>query len=133
MPTEFDKNVISEKHLRQFQSYLKEHNLIPIEIEKCVFNRENLLAGTIDAIFKIEGIDELVLVDFKRKKSIKHDNYFDKHSSIIPDTEYSRILLQLNLYRHLLNDERVSQIYCVAIHPEIENIIIEEFPVITDR
>ena len=129
IPLEFDTNIVILKHLHQFQRYLLEHNLKPVEIEKSVYNNEYKIAGTIDCIFAVIGTDERILVDFKRKPCIKKVNYFDKHTSIIADTEYNKISIQLNLYKFLLNDEHVNKLVCIAIYPNNDDIIIEEFPI----
>ena len=129
---EFDKNIIRTEHLIQVRDYLNSKNLIPVEIEKCVFDKRSMLAGTIDAIFKVIGTDELVIVDWKRKTSIKKDNYFDSHTSIFPETEYEKIKIQLNLYNYLFGDEHVSKLICIAIHPDNDDIIVEEFPIDND-
>ena len=76
-------------------------NAIP---EKIIYNEELGLAGMIDLIIERDG--ELYLVDYKTNKAIHKNGYRGKKAkspiSELDDCNYSKYILQLNIYAHML-------------------------------
>ncbi len=76
----------------------------PAAAERMVASYFYRLAGTVDAIFQRGG--EVMLADWKTNAAIKRDNAYGVRClppiSHLPDCEYARYSLQLNLYERIL-------------------------------
>jgi len=107
-------------------------------------NCEKILAGSIDFL-AIDENGELHEFDWKRAKDIKKDNkYENRYGDVIhkkmykpfndlDDCNYNHYRLQLNFYRHTLEnlyDKKVKTMRLVILHPDQENWeehVIERF------
>jgi ATP-dependent exoDNAse (exonuclease V) beta subunit len=88
-----------------------------------IFDETLKIAGTIDAVF-IDENGEFVLVDWKRCKEIKKGNRFEsalgKGLEHIPDCNFAKYSMQLNIYKLILEKNygiSVSKMFIVNIHP----------------
>lgn len=110
--------------LDQFVEWDTAHeNWDPFRTEWQIFDDDLKIAGTIDAVFKDET-GQVVIVDWKRCKEIKKSNRFDSASTggleHIPDCNFSKYSMQLNLYKLMLEknyDLSVSRMIIVNFHP----------------
>jgi len=98
----------------------------PYRTEWKVYHSRFKLAGTVDAVFqKPDG--SFLLVDWKRSKKIKKDNPWQKCFAPLghlPDCNFSKYSLQVNVYKFILESEyslSISQMSVVGLHPENAN------------
>ena len=124
-----------EMHL--FSRFLREFSLplIAFRTEWCVFSEKERLAGCIDFVAKSSD-NSLILFDWKRTKQL-HSKYTNPWQSMraplshIPDCAGWHYRVQLNLYKHILQehyDVRVSQMFVVCFHPDNTNPFIDQVP-----
>lgn len=89
------------KYVSVLKDELKGFKLVP---EVKVFDEKLGLAGTID-VMAVRG-KEVYLVDWKTNKKIEQTGYKGAMAkapvSYLPDCNYTKYALQLNLYRHIL-------------------------------
>jgi len=107
-----------------FLQTLLERGARPYRTEWRIFSTAHKVAGTVDALFE-EPDGTFTLYDWKRSCSIKWDNHYEtalpplRH---LPNSKLAKYSLQLNLYRHLLEQQMdipVARMYVVAFHPEL--------------
>ena len=115
------------KAFKEFHEYTAEEGLVPFRTEWRVFHEELRIAGTIDMVYK--GKDgRLYIVDWKRCRCIKKDvnPKFQNDVSLNPelsrfyDTNYYHYMLQLNLYKHIIETKygyEVAELNLVNLHP----------------
>lgn len=111
-----------------FMNFIADHNdIVPYRTEWCVYHEEFKLSGSIDfATINPDGT--LSFYDWKRSKKIEKYSNFNKKSIIeglehIPDTNYWHYILQLNLYKYIVETKygfKVKDLYLVVIHPDNE-------------
>lgn len=112
---------------------LRKEGWQPYRTEWRIFTERYRIAGTLDALFKKEGEEEFLLVDWKRSKEIKMQNRWRKARAPIdylPDCNYVQYSLQLNLYRWILANHygiEVNSMRLYSFHPEQEHY--QKFPV----
>jgi ATP-dependent exoDNAse (exonuclease V) beta subunit len=114
-----------------FKEFRKDYefdgDLDPYRTEWRVFHEELKIAGTIDMVY-IHPDGELSIVDWKRCGQIKKDvnTTFEQPRSLNPalnelyDTNYYQYMLQLNIYKHILEtkyDVKVKELVLVNLHP----------------
>ena len=110
----------------QFLEFLNDNKqLVPYRTEWMVFIEKLKVCGSIDCVF-INDDGTLSLCDWKRSKSINFDNMKKaKHPfDNIPDCNFYQYSMQLNLYRHILEnyyDFKVKDMFLVVLHPENED------------
>jgi len=103
-----------------------EHLWTPYRTEWKIFHAQFQLAGTVDAVFR-RSDGSYHLVDWKRSKKIKKDNPWRKCFAPVghlPDCNFFKYSLQLNIYRFILESQyslSISQMSIVCLHPENEN------------
>lgn len=93
----------------------------------------NYIAGSIDGVL-VDKDGNIVLLDWKRCKDIKMNNFYKK--GVYPfdefdDCNYSHYCLQLNFYRHILENfygKKVVGMYLVVLHPKQDNNILLSVP-----
>lgn len=127
-----DKGVIESPRqpevYAQFLKFLKDHpSLKVVRTELAVSSDEYKLSGVADALFKDESTGEYVLVDWKRKvlqnSSIDYGKRAKYPIEDCPATSYCTYLLQINLYKYLLENDAespitISRMYLVGFHPD---------------
>ncbi len=78
-----------------------------LETEKIVFSTEMSIAGSIDVLFKKGNI--ILILDWKTGKKIETENKFNSYAfkpiATMPDNNFSKYSLQLNIYRHIMERE----------------------------
>jgi hypothetical protein len=110
--------VLTEAHFQELKDYIESAHLKPFSIEKPVFNRELMIAGTYDTIF-INEKNQYILVDYKRRKELTSDNY-------------RKGVIQLNLYRilwELQENKQITKMFIVSIFPTNTHIDISEIEI----
>lgn len=110
--------------LNQFLEWAESNELNPYRTEWRIFDDDLKIAGTPDAVFENEK-GEFVLIDWKRCKEIKKNNRFDcsvhpelKH---LPDCNFVKYSLQLNLYKYILEKNygmKISKMLILNMHPD---------------
>lgn len=117
----------SNKEHIQFKNFYQDHKYLnPFKFEWRIFDDVINFAGTIDSIFK-NNDGTYSIYDWKRSKEIKFENRYDnalEPISHLPDTNYSKYSVQLNIYKYILEkyyDIKIKELYLVQFHPNIEN------------
>ena len=120
--TNLEFYVSSSPESIQFRNFCREHAdlLFPIiGIEQRIVDQYYRLAGTVDLISADERNEGLILIDWKRTpKVLKPQNNSKKVDGS------SNYWYQLNLYREIIENNysvKVSQMYIVQLHPELDN------------
>ena len=96
----------------------------PYRTEWIVYSVSLNIAGSIDFVLSNDSGD-LILMDWKRSKEIKHSNRFQKGLSPIEsldDCNYNHYCLQLNTYRYIIEREynkNVLAMFIVVFHPNL--------------
>lgn len=96
--------------------------LKPYRTEWLVYDEDISLAGSIDFVLS-DDKGNLVILDWKRSKEIKKENSYEKGKepfSKYDNCNYSHYSLQLNFYRHMLENKynkNVIFMMLVVIHP----------------
>ena len=85
-----DGIIITKQHLQDFKDYLSSNNLKPIAIEHALFNKELMLAGTLDLV--VYDGNRYILIDYKRRRELSLENR-------------RKAELQINMYRMMFDDE----------------------------
>ncbi len=82
------------------------------------------IAGTIDAVYKIKGSNEFVIIDWKRVDELNFKSYNENKGyfvlSDVDDCNYRHYCLQLSLYRYILETEyekKVVNMFLIVLHP----------------
>jgi hypothetical protein len=106
--------------IQQFMEFELKHQLVPFQVEWRVYNTPLKLAGTIDfAALNEDGTIDLY--DWKCTKQINTVNTYSKYSHVVslPDTNYWHYVVQLNLYKYLIEqnyNKQVRNMYLVSVH-----------------
>ena len=115
-------------------------DLTPYRTEWEVFHEKYKIAGSIDMIYeKPDGT--LVLYDWKRSKEIKRSAFRSSDVgkepvSFLPNCNFSHYSLQLNIYRHILEDvygKKVDGMYLVVLHPKQASYMRLKVPELQDE
>ena len=111
-----------------FMNFVNDNSdIVPYRTEWCVYHEEYKISGSIDFV-GINPDGTLSFLDWKRSKKIEKYSNFNKKSIIeglehIPDTNYWHYILQLNLYKFIVESKygfKVKDLHLVVIHPENE-------------
>lgn len=105
--------------------------LIPLHTEYIVYN--NLLAGQIDMICKDKDENHYI-IDFKTNEKIEEYSYNKKMKGVFSeynDSNYYHYCLQLSIYKKLLKEYNIKNIYLIHIL-EKEYKIIECLDILKD-
>jgi ATP-dependent exoDNAse (exonuclease V) beta subunit len=112
----------------------------PYRTEWRVFDEDLLILGIIDMVYIDPSDNQLILCDWKRANDIKKSNPWQQSRteciSHIPDTNFWHYSLQLNMYKHILETKykkKVKKMYLAVFHPEINNYLKIDIPVLTDE
>jgi hypothetical protein len=110
-----------------FLKFVEDHPLLkPFRTEWMIYHEDAKIAGSIDMVY--ENPDgSLSIYDWKRSKDITSENTWNKfalHPAIVhvPDTNFWHYSLQLNTYKHILEEKygkRIRDLNLVRIHPDI--------------
>ena len=136
IPLEQDVNVINTREYHHFEQFYKDHqHLRPFKTEWRIFDEELKIAGSIDMIYHDpEKKNSIYIYDWKRSKEIKYKNYFQKGLKpiqYIDDCNYQHYILQLNVYKYIIEKNyglKVTELAIVVFHPNNDSyckLIIE--------
>ena len=111
-------------------------NVEAFRTEWAIYGEREQLAGTIDFVMR-DARGELVLVDWKRCKQLRHryesSIRMKKPIDHLPDCAGTHYRLQLNCYRYLLEvyyNYKVSGMRVVCTHPDnLPSAFVDEVPV----
>ena len=117
-------NISSE--FKQYLAFRKDHPyLVPFRTEHLIFDKENRLTGSIDAVMKDIRDDTYVIVDWKRSKNISRNSYHSEDVGKyplqdLPNCNFSHYSLQLNIYSSIyrrLYGIFTKAMFLVVCHP----------------
>jgi ATP-dependent exoDNAse (exonuclease V) beta subunit len=119
-----DDDSIEYKYFKNFVADFPQ--LQAYRTEWCVYHEELKLSGSIDMLFKDADTGEFKIYDWKRAKSIEHENAYCKTAITpciqhLPDTNFWHYSLQLNVYRRILKEKYdidVTELALVVLHPD---------------
>lgn len=102
-----------------FKEWLEETGLTPFRTEMTIYSEELKLVGNVD-LLAIDKNGQFVIVDFKRTLPAKTSAFGKKCKGglNLPHTDESKHILQLNIYRHILETEygfRIGGLYNLYI------------------
>jgi len=142
-----NSTILDWLHIDQLLEHMETHNLELVCTEKCLFDPELMLAGTVDALFRNTVTGELLIYDWKRRPGMtgdpanKHENVYkftkcDLGSPLagLRSTQYTHATVQLNLYREILRRSEgliVTGMCIVTIYPE-NDIRLTDIPIRDD-
>jgi hypothetical protein len=111
---------------------------MPYRTEQILWCMDLDLAGSVDIQFVRTDPHtfktEYLLCDWKRYKKLQYKNTFQKghlYLQDVPDTNMNHAVLQLNLYKFLIEryyDIRFEGMYVVALHPNNQDFIHKPIP-----
>ncbi len=98
----------------------------PYRLEWLIYDMEKRISGSIDGVLE-DDHGNLILLDWKRSKKINFSNTFQKckgYFSFLDDCNKNLYMLQLNIYRHMLQKnygKKVVYLMLVILHPNQKN------------
>ena len=104
---------------------LLEKGMKPYRAEVNLYHEKLQLAGQPDLLMT-DPEGNIVIVDWKRAKEIRYDNdrrHLKYPLEHLPESNYWLYSLQLNVYRHMLEDAydmSVSSMMLAVVHPDAE-------------
>jgi len=123
-----------------YKKEVKSRNLQFFEAEKMIFSDKYNVAGTIDCLFKKEGTDEYVMLDWKRSKKLIIDGhprifgygYALSELSNLDNSSFNRYCLQQNVYKHILETEysiKISSMKLVVLYENYSDYYVLNVPI----
>ena len=130
-----DEDISIDREWHHFESFRREHPIVPFRTEWCVFDADAKIAGTIDLLCRCED-GTFQIFDWKRSNRINPDDVNRWASGInglehITDTAYMHYCLQQNLYRYILERNyglQISRMHLVVLHPDLPDYRLVEIP-----
>lgn len=133
-------NILKESYQWEFRFFMEFHvdhkEYIPYRTEWIIYDKDYELPGTIDMVYidpnneskSINGeTPPLIICDWKRSKEIKTEAYRNNTAEPpidhIPDCNYYKYALQVNLYKWILEKNygvQVSEMWVVSMHPNYD-------------
>jgi ATP-dependent exoDNAse (exonuclease V) beta subunit len=140
----YNKQQVSNNSIEYkfFLNYEKERDkiLLPYRTEWNVWDEDLRLAGSIDMVYIHKKTKNLHIYDWKRCKDIKKYSRWDfsnnEFISHIPDTNYWHYVLQLNIYREILQrkyNQTVDELAIICLHPIKNNYIKIDIPLLPEE
>lgn len=128
--------VIKPEHLSKLATLVSNRGLVPCAVEKCIFDDELSMAGTVDALFLDYETGEAHLYDWKRRPDFTISNSFSSGlpgcpTSDMPYCHAISALIQLNMYRKILmmgEGWNIVKMYIISIHPDV-GVTDHEIPI----
>ncbi|MEQ8685694.1 MAG: hypothetical protein RIE86_10390 [Imperialibacter sp.] len=126
--------------LEFYKTEVKPRNLNFYDAEKMIFSNKYNVAGTIDCLFKKEGKDEYVMLDWKRSKKLIIDGrprifgygYALSELSSLDNSSFNRYSLQQNIYKHIVETEysmKISSMKLVVLHENYSYYNVVDVPI----
>jgi hypothetical protein len=109
-----------------YREFMMTRGIVPVRTELSVFHTGLGCAGQLDLLAKYEGTESYVILDWKRSKEIKHDNFFQKMLpplAHLDECNFNTYSLQLNMYKYILESEydiRVDELFLAIFHESQE-------------
>ena len=120
-------------HMLQLARTLAAMELIPLGVEKRVYSPTLAMSGSVDALFVSAKTGEHVLMDWKRRREFTTTAQYGEYGMFgLPHCHYSEALLQLNLYRAILEEGvgvAPKRMFITSIHPDAPEILVSEIAV----
>ena len=128
--------------LQYFENFVAtaSSEIVPYRTEWMIYNEDLKIAGSIDAVFqKPDGT--FAIYDWKRSKEIKKTAFGDSWAtteciSHLPDSNYWKYALQLNVYKAILEEKyglRISELCLVVLHPDNKTFVKIDMPVLNEE
>ena len=135
-----------DSETREFQLFLsfynneiKKRNLLFFDAEKMIISEKYNVAGTIDCLFKKNGKNEYVMLDWKRSKKLIIDGrprifgfgYALSELNALDNSSYYRYCLQQNIYKHIVEKEhsiKISSMQLVVLHENYPDYYVVKVP-----
>lgn len=125
--------------LEFYEKEVKPRNLKFFDAEKMIFSDKHDVAGTIDCLFKKDGKDEYVMLDWKRSKKLIIDGrpriygygYALSELSSLDNSSFYRYCLQQNIYKKIVETEyslKISSMQLVVLHENYPSYYIVKVP-----
>jgi hypothetical protein len=139
--TEFDSD---SKEFALFLDFynkeIKPRNLLFFDAERMIVSEKYNVAGTIDCLFKKEGKDEYVMLDWKRSKKLIIDGrprifgygYALSELNTLDNSSFNRYCLQQNIYKHIAETEygmKISSMKLVVLHENYSDYHVVDVPI----
>lgn len=105
----------------------------PYRTEWLIYDENENIAGSVDCVLA-DKHRNMVILDWKRSKEIKFTNEYEKGLGPFCDLDncnYNHYMLQLNIYRHILEtkyDGKIVGMFIVVLHPDNNNFIVHSIP-----
>lgn len=126
----FNKLLLENDSTKEFNMFLdfwaifsrKYPNFKPYRTEWLIYDEDIKLAGSVDFVLTNNN-NEIIILDWKRSKEIKANNVWEKGNypfDQLHNCNYVHYTLQLNLYRHILENKygkKVLGMAIVILHP----------------
>lgn len=128
-----------ELFLEFYSKEIKPRNLLFFDAERMIFSDKYNVAGTIDCLFKKDGKDEYVMLDWKRSKKLIIDGrprifgygYALSELSSLDNSSFNRYCLQQNIYKHIAETEygmKISSMKLVVLHENYSDYHVVDVP-----
>jgi ATP-dependent exoDNAse (exonuclease V) beta subunit len=121
---------------QHFLQFVRDHpHLTPLESEKPVISENFKWRGIIDMVF-CDDNEQYWIYDWKRSREITIDEVFPEELSKLEFSLYNSYVLQLNLYRIILEEEydmNIQGMILVLFHPRNEMYQTIELPRLTKQ
>ena len=127
--------------LEFYEKEVKTRNLKFFDAEKMIFSDKYDVAGTIDCLFKKDGKEEYVMIDWKRSRKLIIDGrprifgygYALSELSPLDNSSFNKYCLQQNIYKHIVETEysmKISSMKLVVLHENYSDYYVVDVPVI---
>jgi len=125
--------------LEFYEKEVKPRKLKFFDAEKMIFSDKHIVAGTIDCLFKKDGKEEFVMLDWKRSKKLIIDGrprifgygYALSELSTLDNSSFYRYCLQQNIYKHIVETEysmKISSMKLVVLHENYSEYYVVDVP-----
>ena len=123
-----------------FESYWKQDSQVwePWRTEWEVWDEDLKLAGSIDMVYRNKADGTFAVYDWKRAKDMKMNNDYETGlgpCEVLPNCNYSKYSLQLNVYRWMLQRHYglvINSLCLVVLHPSNESFRCYPVPILDD-
>jgi hypothetical protein len=123
-----------------YNKEIKPRNLLFFDAERMIVSEKYNVAGTIDCLFKKEGKDEYVMLDWKRSKKLIIDGrprifgygYALSELNTLDNSSFNRYCLQQNIYKHIAETEygmKISSMKLVVLHENYSDYHVVDVPI----
>lgn len=121
-----------DKEIKYLKDFVTDNKVVPYRTEWRIFDKKNMIAGTIDFICK--NGTSYDIYDWKRSDMVFKDNPFERgygELGHLKNTSFNRYSLQQNLYKYILEKNygiNVGKMYLVVLHPNYDKYKIVSVP-----